>query len=178
VGKPNERERERSYYSASGKYITTAKSQFPAKRKIHLQHTKTVPKSASISVPNPYCCTTLLFCTSKLCQQSVVRTVLYGPETTTKSLKSASKICAKDCLDFRAHFHLLYGLYGSVQYGLPQQKNNSATKQISSLGFVPTFSWEMCPQFAANFPLSSLLRKISQSLSSRCVLHTTQCILL
>jgi len=27
-----ERERERSYYSASGKYITAAKSQFPTKK--------------------------------------------------------------------------------------------------------------------------------------------------
>jgi hypothetical protein len=39
VGKPNEREREREreryYYSASGKYISAAKSQFPAK-KVHL----------------------------------------------------------------------------------------------------------------------------------------------
>jgi hypothetical protein len=31
-GNPRERERERSYYSASGKYITTTKSQFPAKK--------------------------------------------------------------------------------------------------------------------------------------------------
>jgi Fe-S-cluster containining protein len=68
--------------------------------------------------------------------------------------------CGKDCLDFRAHFHLLYG---SLQYGLPQQKNNPTMKQISSLGFVPTFSWEMCPQCCPKFPLSNLLENLSQS---------------
>jgi hypothetical protein len=44
------RERKRSYYSASGKYITTTITEFPAKRKIPHSN-KTVPKSASISVP-------------------------------------------------------------------------------------------------------------------------------
>jgi hypothetical protein len=43
-GNPKERERERSYYSASGKYISAAKSQFPG-REIQLQHTKNSPKN-------------------------------------------------------------------------------------------------------------------------------------
>jgi hypothetical protein len=52
------RERERSYYSASKKYISATNSQFPAKRK-YLTTTKLSPTNSALKiVPNPYNCTT------------------------------------------------------------------------------------------------------------------------
>jgi hypothetical protein len=160
VGKPNEREREILLFSF---------------RKIHNNNKITISSQEkstyntlkqSQNLPrNP-------------CQiRTVVRPVLYLEIVPTVSCMDCSvwprnnnqksgiclENCAKDCLDFCAHFHLLYGLYGSVQYGLPQQKNDPAMKHISSLGFVPTFSWEMCPQCCPKFPLSSLLENLSQS---------------
>jgi hypothetical protein len=173
VGKPNERERERSYYSASGKYITAAKSHFQP-REITYSTQTVPPKSASIFVPSPYCCTTLLenAAPRKSCQQPVVRLFCMAQQQQKLSSKTVP-----NPPQFLCPFLLLYGLYGSVQYGLQQQKNNSATKH-------KIFPWDLCPSslgkralFVAHFPLSSLLRK-SLSIFSQCVLHTTQCILL
>jgi hypothetical protein len=92
-GKPQcgetQRERERSYYYASGKYKTSTKPHFQPRKIPH--STKFVPlKSASFFVPKLYRCMTT-FVPRFSCPQSVVRTVLYGPETMNKKLKSALK---------------------------------------------------------------------------------------
>jgi hypothetical protein len=123
------------------------------------------------------------------CPQSVVRTVPYGPKTTNRKQKSASKSVPKmprfPCqirTTVRTVWNL-YGLYGSVQYGLPQQKN------ISAKNSQKFFSRESCPLSSKNVP-SLLLTFLSQacsenlsnsppdvlSTSSRC-LHNMSCTL-
>jgi hypothetical protein len=167
VGKPNERER--YYHSASGKYITAAKSHY--QRREITYNTQTVPpKSALISMPSPYCCMTLPenAAPRKSCQQHAVRTVLYGPTTAKTLLEN----CAKTRLDFRAFFSLLYGLYKSIQYGLQEQKNNSATKQKFILGIRALAPLENVPSLLFSF-LSQAYSKISQSplVFSMCLAH-------
>jgi hypothetical protein len=161
VGKPNEREREILLFSFR-KIHNSSKITISSQEKSTyntLKQSQNLPR-------NP-------------CQiRTAVRPVLYleihansqlyglfrtAQKQQTKSLKSASKIMPKTASIFVPTFTCMYGLYGSVQYGLPQQKNDPAMKQISSLGFVPTFSWEMCPQCCPKFPLSSLLENLSQS---------------
>jgi hypothetical protein len=71
------RERERSYYSASGKYISAAITQFPTKRKIP-HNTKTVPKSASIFVPRKF--VQLYGFSLSSTSKSVPKYLLYGQE--------------------------------------------------------------------------------------------------
>jgi hypothetical protein len=144
------------YYSASGKYISAAKQHFQLRKIPH--STKSVPqKSASFSMPKPYLCLAS-YVPRFPCPQSIVQTVPYGPKTVTKNLKTASKTVPKitsiyvpnpyDCM----YCTESYGLYGSVQYGLPQQKNISAKN--SQKIFL-----ENRALFAAHFPLSSILRK-------------------
>jgi hypothetical protein len=87
------RERERYYYSASGKYKTTTNTHFERRKILH--NTKIVPlNSASIFVPNLYGCTTC-FVPRFPCQHSVVGTIPYSQKITNKSLKSTSKIVSK-----------------------------------------------------------------------------------
>jgi hypothetical protein len=94
-----------------------------------------------------------------------------------KFFKGFLKNRAQTYLDFRASNMMLYDLYGSVQYDLSQQITPQQIKiENSSLEFVPYLSWELCPSCCS---LSSLkLSRKSLSISSRCVLHTNQCILL
>jgi hypothetical protein len=150
-GKPQcgetQRERERSYYYASGKYISAAKQHFQPRKIPH--NTKYVPqKSASFSMPKPYRCLASSV-PHFSCPQSHVRTVPHGPKTTTKNLETASKIVPKIS---SISVPKSVRLYGSVQYGLPQQKNILAkNSQKNFLGIRALF--------AAHFPLSSMLKK-------------------
>jgi hypothetical protein len=152
------RERE-IYYSAFRKVQNSTTISHLQPRKIP-HNTKTVPqKSASFFVPKRYCCTTCSV-PQFSCPQSAVRTVLYGPETTTRILKSASKIVPKnvsisvpnpygctDCTETNR-------LYRFEQYSLPQQKINSAQKRTEK------FSRDTCLRSLENMPscfsLSSL----------------------
>jgi hypothetical protein len=94
VGKPSERER--FYYSASGKYISAAITHFQPREK---------PLTASKNCPKNLCLdfhakSVLLYNPPKKsaprnpCKQSVVQTILYGPAATRKMLKTASKTVA------------------------------------------------------------------------------------
>jgi hypothetical protein len=161
VGKPNEREREREiYYSASGKYISTTKQHFQPRKIPH--STKSVPqKSASFSVPKSYRCPASSI-PHFSCPQSIVRTVPYGPKTTTENLKIASKTVPKIASI-------------SCQIRTTVRNRTDCTDPYSTAShsrkiFRPKihrkFSRESCPLsskkcalFAAHFPLSSILRK-------------------
>jgi hypothetical protein len=179
VGKPNERERERSYYSASGKYITTTITEFPAKRKIP-HSTKTVPKSASISVPKKS--VQLYIFSLSNTSKFVPKYLLYVqqqncPLLQQKTLKWLPQNLCNKLPRFLCPPSMLYGLYGSVQYDLSNNRKFSTHKTENP-------PWDLCPRslgkcalFVVLFPLSSLLRN-PLSISSSCVLHTTQCILL
>jgi hypothetical protein len=179
VGKPNERERDllfsfrkvqnnnKYHISSQGKYLTAPK----------LSHIN----SASKSVPNLYCCTTSSVPRFS-CPQSVVQTVLYGPETTNKTSKTVPKNASifvpnpygcTDCTKMTVQIR-------TVRPPTSRKIIRPKTHKIFFLGFVPSFLGK-CALFAAHFPLSSLLRKslsISSSMSSQHVLHTTQYILL
>jgi hypothetical protein len=158
VGKPNERER-RYYYSASGEHKTTTNTHFQPRKIPH--STKTVPpNSTSFFVPNLYYCTNY-FVPRFPCQQSVVRTVSYNPEIMNINLKSALKFVPKTASIFVPNPYYcteLYILYRSVQYDLPQQKNNSTQKSHNF------FSWDSCPSSLENVP-SLLLTFLSQAYS-------------
>jgi hypothetical protein len=179
VGKPNERERE-IYYSAQGKYISAAKQHFQPRKIPH--STNSVPqKSASFSMPKPYRCpASSVPCFP--CPQSAVWTVPYGPKKATENLKTASKTVPK-LPRFQCQIRTIR-LYGSIQYGLPQQKNISAkNSQNFFLRNHAHFPRKMCPLCFSLFSLKHT-QKISltilpmSSLDIRHVLHTTQCILL
>jgi hypothetical protein len=125
VGKPNERE---IYYSTSGKYISTTITQFLPREKI-LHNTKTVLKFASIFVPRKSVQRYRFSLSST--SKSVPKSMLYGhqqnyPLLQHKTLKWLPRnpcnkmprnLCSK-LPRFSSPPSLLYGLYGSVQYGL------------------------------------------------------------
>jgi hypothetical protein len=134
----------------------------------------------------------------KICLEKRAKSVLlYGPPRKTTPRKSCQSVVVRlfctaalqqqissSCLDFVPSLprktmptSLLYGLYGSVQYGLPHSNKFQHTQNR-------VLPWEMCPsslgkctQLAALSSLK-LSRNLSISSSHCCVLHTTQCILL
>jgi hypothetical protein len=60
------------------------------------------------------------------------------PSSFRKFFKVCLKNLAQDSLDFHASRMLLYGLYGSIQYGLSQQITLlQIKKKNASLGFAP-----------------------------------------
>jgi hypothetical protein len=93
VGKPNKKER--YYYSASKKYkqqqnhISSQGKYLTAPNLSHRNLPSFMCQNRIVVRPPPY----LVFCAPVSCQ--FVRTVLYGPETATKFLKSASKTVPK-----------------------------------------------------------------------------------
>jgi hypothetical protein len=146
VEKPNERERERSYYSASGKYISAAITQFPAKRKIP-RGTKIVPKSVSISMPKKsiQLYRFALFSTLKsvpkslLCeqQQNCPLHQQNCPLHQQKTLKWLTRNLCSKLPQFPCPPSLLYALYelyGSVHYGLSNSRKFSTHKTENPLG--------------------------------------------
>jgi hypothetical protein len=170
------RERE-IYCSASGKYISAATIHFQPREK-YLTTPKTVPKiSALKNVPSLYYCTACPeICTLKnvptvCCMDCPVRpnnnkkNPLNSIENCAQlaSISVPSSPCCTDCTN----------PYSTASNN---RKLKHSHKNIP-LGFVPNISWEMRSLCCSNFPLSILLENLSQS-PSRCVLHTTQCILL
>jgi hypothetical protein len=161
-----EREREREILLFSFRKVqNSSKYTFPAKENAS-QHQNS---------PTKFC---LVFhAKSVLFLENSANSLLYGLFRMAQNRKVCLEKHVQNCLDFLVKSVLLYGMYRSIQYGLSQQKNDQATKQ-------KICPWDLCPNslgkhalFAAHFPLSSILRK-SLSISSRCILHTTQCILL
>jgi hypothetical protein len=176
------RERERDYYSASGKYKTTTKPHFQPRKIPH--STKFVThKSASFSVPKPYCCMT-----SSIphfpCPQLVVRTVSYGPETTTKILKSTSKIVpemplflcqirttVRNCTDFTD----CTDPYSTTSHN--RKIFQPKTHRIFFLRIRALFPWKTCPlccslsslKLTQKIYLTQLLSMSSQHLT--CLAH-------
>jgi hypothetical protein len=155
VGKPNERERDILFNFRKVQYNN--KIIFPDKRN-HLQHPNSPTKICLVFRAK----SVLLYDPPRKCSTSkIVQTTCYTDCSvrSSNSKNAPPKLC-QDPPRFSCAFLLLYRLYGSVQYDLQRQKNNSATKQ-------KIFPWDLCPSkcvlFAAHFPLSSLLRNLSQS---------------
>jgi hypothetical protein len=157
-GNPRERERDLIIQLQENTYQQQNHNFQP--RKIHLQHTKTVPKiclvirAKSVLLYDP---------PRKLYLEKSVQTVSctdcsVWPNNNKKPLKSVPRKSCQNCLDFRALFPLLYGLYGSVQYDLPQQKNNSAHKT----NMLP---WDLCPLCLGKCALYAALIFLSQAYS-------------
>jgi hypothetical protein len=173
VGKPK-RERERSIIQLQESVLQQQTNNFQP-RKIPHSTNKQSQKSVLKNVPKPYSCTA-----SKSYLKKCAHSQLYGLFRTAqnsqeKPKKMPRKPCQK-CLDFHAKFVLLYGLYGSVQYGLPQQKNIWKNSQKIFLGFVPSFPWEMCPLCCSLSSLKltqkiSLTQLLSMSSLSTCLAH-------
>jgi hypothetical protein len=153
VGEP--KERERSYYYASGKYKIVAKPHFQPRKIPH--STKFVPhKSASFFVPKPYCCTTSSVPRFP-CPQSVVRTVLYSPETTNRKQKFASKSVPKAASIFMPNPYYCTDPYNTASHSKKKKFGPKLTGKNFSR-FVPSFLGKRA-LFVAHFPLSSMLRK-------------------
>jgi hypothetical protein len=165
------RERE-IYYSASGKYISAAITQFPAKRKT-TYNTKNCPKNFCLDfVPSPYCCTTH----PKICTSKSVQTVCC---TDCSVWPNSNKKNAQNNLENRANVASIFvpsspcctGLYGSVQYGLQQQKNDPTLKQKFLLGICAQYLLGNVPSLLPSF-LSQAYSKISLNLLlSMCLAH-------
>ena len=166
-------EREKSYYFALGKFRTTSITLFQPREipltaqncppQICLENCATVRTVVRICwnlTPWNSCHNKLLyllFCTVVLLQ---------------KILQGCLKNHAQSSLNFCASRMMLYGLYGSVQYGLSQQITLLQIKtKKSSLGFVPYLSWESCPSWCS---LSSLKQSLNfSSRLLRCVFLTS-----
>ena len=87
------------------------------------------------------------------------------------SSKNSLENCAKPCLDFRALFFLLYKLYGSIQYGLQQQKINPTSKPKSLLGICALALLENMPSLQSSFLSQAYLEILSQSPPLLCLAH-------
>jgi hypothetical protein len=116
------RDRERSYYSASRKYITTTKSHFQPREIPH--STKRSPNNFLPwkTCPNLYSCTTSFnFVPQKPCPTECCMTCKVWLNKTKETPKSWLDLCAKR-VPRKSFPLLLYGLYGSVQYDPTQKK--------------------------------------------------------
>jgi hypothetical protein len=166
------RERE-IYYSASGKYSTAAKSHFQP-REITYSTQTVPPKSASFSVPSPYCCTTLpeMAAPRKQSQQSAVRTFLYIP-----AAQNSLKIDAKPCLKIRALSSCCTDCKDPYNMSSNSRKITQPQNIKSFLGICALAPLENVPSLLLTFLSQAYLENLSCSFS-QCVLHTTQCILL
>jgi hypothetical protein len=160
------------YYSAFRKVHYNRKTTFPAKRNTS-QHQNSLNKFCLVSRAKSVLLYSL-FCTSfSMPTISCMDCSVWRRNNEHKS-EICLENCAQNCLDFRAKS---IQLYGSVQYGLPQQKNNSAKNSPNFfLGIRALLPWKTCSLCCS---LSSLehTRKISLNLlpmSSQHVLHTTQ----
>jgi hypothetical protein len=157
-----EREREILLFSFR-KVHTTTKSQFPAKRK-YLTTPKQSPKFSALKTCQ---IRTVVRPPQILCLEKCANRVLYDLHSTTQQqqekLQKTASIFVPKTASKIVPLSLLYGLYGSVQYGLQQQKNDNTLTQKISLGFVPTLSWEMCPPSCSLSSLK-LYSKISLNL--------------
>jgi hypothetical protein len=126
---------------------------------------KIVPKFfASKNVPSPYCCMTcpkisslkyvpIVFCTDcPVRPNNNKKNFLNSLENRAQpaSIFVPSFPCCTECTD-------LYNM-ASNNRKIIQHSNINVP-----LGFVPIISWEMCPLYCPNFPLSSLLENLSQS---------------
>jgi hypothetical protein len=167
------RERERYYYSASGKYSTATKSHFQP-REIPHSH-KNSPK---------------IFCLGKRAQvrtavqppllcalKTVPNRVLYDLHSTTQQQQGNSKNLPRFSVPKGASktmpSFLLYGLYGSVQYD-PTQKNRTTLTQKNALGFVPSFFLGNVPSKLLTFLSQAYSENLSQSpplVFSMCLAH-------
>jgi hypothetical protein len=127
----------------------------------------TTPKQSHQNLPRFSCQVRTVVRPSQKCSSSKTEpTTCCTDCSVCPATQNSSKLC-QALPQNSCPFLLLYGLYGSVQYDLQQQKNNSATKH-------KIFPWDLCPSslgkcalFAAHFPLSSLLRKSLSITSSR-----------
>jgi hypothetical protein len=151
------RERERDLLFSFRKVHISNKTTFPAKENTSqhqiypieiclIFHAKTYRCLAS-SVPR------------FLCPQSVVRTIPYGPKTTTENLKITSKIVPKIPSIFMPN------PYDCMDYTDPYSTDSHSRKKIwpkitekNFSGIMPTFL-ENYALFSTHFPLSILLRK-------------------
>jgi hypothetical protein len=117
-----ETQRERDFISFR-KYISTTTIQFPSKRNSLTTH-KTSP---TIFCLGKRAKSALLYDLPKnqhleKCASIYFMDCFVRPCCSKKNPPNNLENCAKQCLDFRALFPLMYGLYGSVQYDL--QHNN------------------------------------------------------
>jgi hypothetical protein len=90
-------------------------------------------------MPNPYCCTDLLCWKAprKACQTAAVRTELYGPFCSNKHSKQP-RFLSPQYASENMTSSLLYRLYGSIQYSLPNSNKFQPLLNRKS-------PWKMCP---------------------------------
>jgi hypothetical protein len=169
VGKPNERER--FYYSALGKYITTTITLFQPREKPLTAQNPSHQNLPRFPCHSPYSCIDLLKIEPcKMCSEQVV---VLSSCTNDLLQKTRKKLPRKTCSKlprFSCPSLLLYGLYRSVQYNMYQQHTIAYQNINSSLGFAPLFSWKTCPPCC---PLSSLklTQKSLKLFLSICLAH-------
>jgi hypothetical protein len=156
VGKPNERD----LFISFRKVISAAKYNF--------QQGKT-----SLTTPNSphkfcleFCAKSVLlygplYCTAprKLCPQSTVQTEQYDPFC-SKEYSNSLEFCASKMPRKTCPSSLLYGLYGSVQYGLQQQR----TQQLHTENLLGKCAQSPLGNAPACYPFLFKL-SLSQSLS-------------
>jgi hypothetical protein len=159
-GKPQcgetQREREISYYYASGKYKTAANPHFQPRKIPH--STKSVPqKSASFSVPKLYCCTApfyLIFCGhSQLYDCSV------WPKNSKQKTEIRLEIHARNASKSMPN---PYGCtdctdpYSTAFQSRKKFRPKTQKKKKNFLGFVPslmlTFLSQACSENLSNSP--------------------------
>jgi hypothetical protein len=152
-----ERERESSYYYASGKYKTAANLHFQLRKIPH--STKSVPqKSASFFVPKPHRCpVSSVPCFP--CPQSSVQTISYGPETATKKSGNHLKNRAKNRLDFHAQIHMTVRIRTvrpptAEKIFRPKTHRKFFSRIVPSL--LLTFLSQACSKNLSNSPLDVL----------------------
>jgi hypothetical protein len=144
VGKPNEREKDllfsfrKVYYSSK----LTISSQGKIPHSTNKQSQKfCLEKRAQVRTavwPPPN------LCLRKHAQQGTVRPAQYGPAAARKTQKMPRFPC-QTAASKTVPFFLLYGLYGSVQYGPATEKWNNTANKKSPWDLCPLSPWEMCP---------------------------------
>jgi hypothetical protein len=175
VGKPNERERDLLF----------------SFRKVHISSKITFPAKENTSqhqiCPTEIC---LIFRAKTVLLYGLLRTSFFMPTVNCtdcsvrpinnhKILKSTLKTMPK-MPRFPCQIRMTVRLYGSVQYGLPQQKKYFSPKQENFfLGIRALLPWKTCPLCCSLFSLKhtqkfSLTQHFSFSMSSQhstCLAH-------
>jgi hypothetical protein len=100
-------------------------------------------------------------CLEKRAQKCIVQLAQYSPAARKYTKKTALIFVPKGCLENRAPF-LLYGLYGSIQYG-PAKKNQDNTHKKKCLGICALLFLGNVPTKLLTFLSQALSKNLSQS---------------
>jgi hypothetical protein len=174
-----ERERERLLFIFR-KVQYNKKIKFPSKRNTSQHQTVSHNFLPWKMCPSPYSCTTFAkYVSRKPCPVECCTNCKVRPNNNKKTPTVHLDFHAKGLLENRYYLPVVQTVRIFTIQPNTKQLEQHYTHKIT-LGLVPSFSWEICPPI---FSLSSLnlTHKISLNhllLSSRCVFHTTQCIIL